>query len=63
MGVLKKSLHTWHRNAFSTAARATRGVESQSVESGRYCSAMKESVKVNGGDPGATLAWYVQEKE
>jgi hypothetical protein len=34
MGVLKKSLQTWHRNADSRGARAASGVASQSVLSG-----------------------------
>lgn len=33
-GLLKKSLHTWHRRADSTRASLERGVPSQSVESG-----------------------------
>lgn len=34
IGVLKKSLQTWHRKAASTADKPGRGVVSQSVESG-----------------------------
>lgn len=34
MGVLKKSLQTWHRSADSRGASAARGVGSQSVLSG-----------------------------
>jgi hypothetical protein len=39
MGVLKKSLQTWHRSADSRGARAARGVGSQSVLSGTEASA------------------------
>lgn len=45
MGVLKKSLQTWHRSADSRGARAASGVGSQSVLSGTEAEAeSKDSI-------------------
>lgn len=48
MGVLKRSLQTWHRSADSRGARAARGVDSQSVLSGTEAEAeSKDSILFN----------------
>jgi hypothetical protein len=48
MGVLKKSLQTWHRSADSRGARAASGVDNQSVLSGTEAEAeSKDSIVLN----------------
>jgi hypothetical protein len=50
MGVLKKSLQTWHRSADSRGARAASGVGSQSVLSGTEMEAKsKDSIVMYAG--------------
>jgi hypothetical protein len=50
MGVLKKSLQTWHRRADSRGARPASGVDSQSVLSGTEAEAESKDSIVIGAE-------------